>query len=149
MEISSVSLTQANAKDIDDYIRVGKLCISQFNTVATDPKQVAREIAGSVTYMIRCWGCPVGFVSYVMQGINHAYISEVQIEPDFRGKGIGAHVLKIILRELKDIEVVDLHTHPENPAQNLYRRHGFRETGEVVENYHNTGQPRMRMLLVR
>jgi ribosomal protein S18 acetylase RimI-like enzyme len=142
-------LTPATAADAEDYSRIGRLCLSRFNTVTTNPTEIEEEIRGSVTYMIRVQGRSIGFVSYVSCQVNHAYISEVQIEPNFRGKGIGSDVLSGILRKLKEIEIVDLHTHPENPAQRLYRRLGFRETGEVLENYHDTGEPRMRMLLVR
>lgn len=144
------TLVRATAEDVGDYIRIGALNTSRFNiTPPTDLEDVLREIRESVVYMIKVDGTAIGLVSYVMREPDHAYVSEVQVEPDFRGKGIGGRALAIILRELKEIKTVDLLTHPENPAQKLYRRHGFVETGEVMENHHGTGEPRMRMLLVR
>jgi ribosomal protein S18 acetylase RimI-like enzyme len=142
-------LVRATTEDVDDYIRIGGLNTSRFNITSTDPVRVLQEINESVVYMIQVVGKVVGLVSYKMRNPNHAYVSEVQVEPDFHGQGIGGYALAAILRELEAIQVVDLLTHPENPAQKLYRRHGFQETGEVFENHNDTGEPRMRMLLVR
>lgn len=145
----TISLVRATADDAQDYIRIARLSISQFNTATTVLEEVVREIEGSMVYMIKIESLSVGFVSYVMQEPNHAYISEVQVERDFRSKGIGGQALAIILRELAKVEIVDLYTHPANPAQRLYCRLGFVATEERVENHHGTGEPRMRMLLVR
>lgn len=142
-------LVRATEEDVDDYIRIGTLNTSRFNITSTDPKDVLEEIRESVVYMIEIDGVSIGLVSYVMRGSDHAYVSEVQVEPDFRGKGIGGQALAIVLQELESVGTVDLLTHPENPAQKLYGRHGFVKTGEVMENHHGTGEPRMRMLLVR
>jgi ribosomal protein S18 acetylase RimI-like enzyme len=142
-------LVRATAQDIEDYIRIAMLNVSRLNIIATDPVEVAHEIEVSVVYMIRVAGRSIGFVSYVMRSPNQAYISEVQVEPDFRGQGIGGYALSFILEELKNIDVVYLWTHPENPAQKLYRRNGFHENGEVIHNDGGTGEPRMKMVLVR
>lgn len=99
--------------------------------------------------MIRFEGATIGFVSYVMKAPNQAYISEVQVEPDFRGRGFGGYALSVLLKELEGVEIVYLWTHPKNPAQKLYRRKGFRENGEVIENDGGTGEPRMKMVLTR
>ena len=145
-----VTLTRATRKYIDEYIRIGKLVLSRFNTVATDSDKVGKEIAESIVHMIRADDRIVGFISYkIPRAWEHAYISEVQVEPDFQGHGIGGRALDFVLEALCTFEIVDLHTHPENPAQHMYIRHGFEATGERIENYANTGEPRIRMILKR
>lgn len=142
-----IALVPASPDHVSDYIRIGNLNTSKFNAVTTDPANVLKELQTSTVYMVEVDGKVVGFVSYEWKAINHAYISEVQVEPNFRGKGIGGAALEKLLKELRTAKIVDLHTHPENPAQKLYMRHGFQPTGEVIENYHNSGEPRMRMVL--
>lgn len=144
-----ISLVRASDSNVDEYIRIGKLNTSRFNTVATEREDVLKEFQGSIVYMIVGEGKTIGFVSYVVQSPEHVYVSEVQVEPDFRGQGIGGAVLSAVLKELDGFEIVDLHTHPENPAQRLYRRYKFETTGEIIENYHGSGEPRIRMILKR
>jgi ribosomal protein S18 acetylase RimI-like enzyme len=145
----SLNFVRARLSHVVDYVRIGELNTSRFNTVTTDPVEALAEIQNSVTYMIELDGFIIGFVGYITHNPNHAYVSEVQVEPAFRKRGFGGHALDFVLNELSGVELVDLHTHPENPAQNLYERHGFKKTAEIILNYHGTGEPRMRMVLVR
>jgi ribosomal protein S18 acetylase RimI-like enzyme len=142
----ATTLVRATREDVDDYVRIGERTRSRFNTTTTDPAAAADEIEKSTTYMIEMDGQRVGYISYTRPNPDHAYIEEVQVDPDFQGRGIGSFALKAVLDELQAVPLVDLHTHPENPAQSVYRRHGFQVTGEVVENYHGTGEPRIRMV---
>ncbi len=144
-----ITLVRATAEDVGEYVRIGRLAISRFNTVTIDAAGALREIEESVVYMIQTVTRVIGFISYIRPSPEHAYIAEVQVEPDFRGCGAGGYALDVVLKELHEVALIDLHTHPENPAQRLYRRHGFQETGEIIQNYHDTGEPRMRMVLKR
>jgi len=145
-----VTLVRAMRNDVNEYIRIGRLVISRFNTVATNPDDVLKELEESIVQLIRVDGRVIGFISYKIPAAwKHAYISEVQVEPDFQGRGIGGQALAMVLEAFSTFEVVDLHTHPQNPAQRMYARHGFVATGEIIENYEDTGEPRMRMLLKR
>jgi ribosomal protein S18 acetylase RimI-like enzyme len=142
----AITLVRATRDDAGDYVRIAARTSSRFNLVTTDPVAAADEIDESTTYMIEVDGRRAGFISYISRRPDHAYVAEVQVDPDFQGRGIGSFALTAILDELRAVSIVDLHTHPENPAQDFYRRHGFRLTGEVVENYHGTGEPRVRMV---
>jgi ribosomal protein S18 acetylase RimI-like enzyme len=142
-------LVPATVEDVDDYVRIARLNTSRFNITPIDREKVLDAIARSVVYMICVDRAAVGIASYAMRSLAHAYLSELQVEPAFRGKGIGGYALAAILQELERIEVVDLLTHPENPARELYRRHGFQQVGEAIEDHRGTGEPRIRMLLVR
>ena len=144
----AITLVRATREDAGDYVRISARTRSRFNLVTTDPVAAADEIDASTTYMIEVDGQRVGFISYISRHADHAYLEEVQIDPDFQGRGIGSFALTALLDELQAVPLVDLHTHPENPAQHLYRRHGFQLTGDVIENYLGTGEPRVRMIRV-
>ena len=142
----AITLVRATREDAGDYARISARTRSRFNLATTDPVAAAREIDESVTYMIEVDGQRAGYISYISRHADHAYLEEIQIDPDFQGRGIGSFALTALLAELEAVPLVDLHTHPENPAQHFYRRHGFESTGEVIDNYHGTGEPRVRMV---
>lgn len=144
-----IDLFRASPANVDDYIRIAQQVISRFNCVATTPDGAAKEIEESIVLMIRVDGQVVGFISYYFQSGTRVYISEVQVEPAFQRKGIGGYALDYVIRELPDVEVFELHTHPESSAQHLYSRIGFKATGEVSENHAGTGEPRIKMVFLR
>ncbi len=144
---ASIKLVRATAADVSDYVRIGRLTASRINCVTTDPAEAIKEINGSAVYLLEVGGQRVGFISYTDEGPDYAYIAEVQVDPDFQGHGVGGFGLGAVLKELASVRTIDLQTHPENPAQKLYERYGFRSTGEIVKNYRNTGEPRMLMVL--
>jgi ribosomal protein S18 acetylase RimI-like enzyme len=147
--LKMINLILANVNHVDDYIRIGLRTTSDFNQVATNPADALNEIMTSTTYMIERDGVIVGFIAYQRKASNHVYISEVQIDPSFQNLGIGSKALSLVLEAVHDAQIIDLYTHPRNPAQGLYRRFGFKSNGEVISNYRGTGQPRMRMMLAR
>lgn len=70
---------------------------------------------------------PVGRL-YVNRGQKEILIVDISLLPDFRGRGIGASLLRNVLREGENRGIpVTLHVERNNPALNLYRRLGFRE----------------------
>jgi len=85
-----------------------------------------------------------------MKDEHHVYLSGLAIMPQFQGKGIARQAIKMILEKLKDVELIDLMTHPENEkAINLYSSLGFKKTGEKYQNYFGDGEPRIKMVLER
>jgi ribosomal protein S18 acetylase RimI-like enzyme len=147
--MSAIRLVRATREDVGDYVRIGARTRSRFNRVTTDPIEAAKEIEASTTYMIEVDDQRVGFVSYISLAADHVYLDEIQVDPDFQGRGIGGFALAAVLDELHAIPLVDLHTHPENPARRLYGRHGFHPVGELIENYQGTGEPRIKMMRER
>jgi ribosomal protein S18 acetylase RimI-like enzyme len=144
-----IKMVHATLRHACDYIRIAERTKSRFNITITKEGDVAKEIAASTTYMIEVDDRIVGFISYGWESFDHVYVSEVQVDPDFQGRGIGSFALSFIIQEVKEkgAKIADLHTHPESRAQHLYRRCGFEPTGEIIENYCGTEEPRMRMLL--
>ncbi|WP_236034845.1 arsinothricin resistance N-acetyltransferase ArsN1 family A [Alkalihalobacterium elongatum] len=63
----------------------------------------------------------------------------IYIDRDFRGRGVGSHLLKAIeqLAIQNDFYKIVLYTFPQNEmAQSLYRKNGYREVGI----FHNQGR---------
>lgn len=69
---------------------------------------------------------PIGRI-YVYRSKGEIRLMDIALLPDWRNRGIGG----VLLRELMDEACrtnsgITLHVEPENPAQRLYRRLGFR-----------------------
>ncbi len=77
---------------------------------------------------------PVGYIvmsfDYSLEfGGRNAWIDEFFIQPDARGRGLGAKVLEFFDHAAREAgaRAVHLGVSPGNRAINLYRRHGFRD----------------------
>ena len=65
----------------------------------------------------------VGFARALSDRKYRAYIEDVMIDPEYRGKGIGERMVARLLKDLKDIEIVSLFCEPGRVA--FYGRNGF------------------------
>lgn len=64
-----------------------------------------------------------------------AFIDEFYLNPDYRRKGVGAKVLKLIDEESKqlNIQFIHLEVEPHNSVANqLYINHGFKSSGRIL-----------------
>lgn len=87
----------------------------------------------------------VGSLSYEQKD-NHIHIRGVVVIPEYQGQGIARKVLSDFLSEHKNVEKIDLVTHPDNaPALHLYKSLGF-VVDSRIENYYGDGEPRLVML---
>ena len=139
-----ITLKRATQDDLEDYLQIESSVKSALTIVTTDPEKARREIRDSVVYMVMLDDQAVGLISYDAKTSLNAHLSEIAIHPDFQGRGIGSQALSMILNELegKGFVFVDLETHPDNPALNLYERFGF-EVRDRIENYKDSGTPRL------
>lgn len=145
MEISFVYATAVN---VDDYIRIVSSQFSRTYRAIIDPEKVAADFVNKTVYMICGDGRPAGCLMYHIYD-DFAIIDELAILRGFEGRGFGTIALEFALEELKAIDLIKLVTHPENPAKRLYEHFGFRETGTRIENYWDSGEPRIEMARVR
>jgi GNAT superfamily N-acetyltransferase len=75
-------------------------------------------------------GEPVGRL-YVFRGPRDHRIVDISLLPEVRGAGVGGALLKAVQDEAASQgKSVSIHVEKFNPAQNLYRRLGFREAGD-------------------
>lgn len=101
-----------------------------------DSLDEAAERPECVPLLIRAAGEPVGFAMYALDPDDGQYwIYRLMIDQRFQGRGHGGAALAAIVALLAgrlDCSRVIISYHPENVrAAALYRRFGFRETGEV------------------
>ncbi|MCY4111682.1 MAG: GNAT family N-acetyltransferase [Chloroflexi bacterium] len=70
----------------------------------------------------------VGFVTAISDGILSAYISLLEVLPDYQGRGIGSELMRRLLDQTKDLYMVD--TLCDVDVQPYYERFGMkRATG--------------------
>ena len=60
---------------------------------------------------------------------------QIQIHPDFQGLGFGERVIKQIIDSTKS-KLIELTVLKSNPAKGLYKRLGFKVTGEDEYEFH-------------
>ena len=65
----------------------------------------------------------VGFVRALSDGAYRAYVEDVMVDPDYRGRRIGERMVAELLRALQDVEIVSLFCLPQRVA--FYERNGF------------------------
>jgi ribosomal protein S18 acetylase RimI-like enzyme len=65
----------------------------------------------------------VGFTRALSDGTYRAYVEDVVVDPDYRGRGIGERMVAALLRTLADIETVSLFCEPARVG--FYERNGF------------------------
>ena len=98
------------------------------------------ELRKNTVYLIIKNEDIVGNLSYEKKSNDHVYISGLVIDPRFQGQGIAREVLTNLLKELKDVQRIDLVTHPDNRrALELYRSLGF-VIGSRKEDYFGDGE---------
>jgi GNAT superfamily N-acetyltransferase len=83
-----------------------------------------RAIAGSLCFGVLKDGTLVGFARVITDRATFAYVSDVFVDPDCRGRGIGKAIMSAIMRhpELQDLRLWLLLT---ADAHGLYARYGF------------------------
>ena len=91
------------------------------------PSAFRQDFCAEETTMIQVNGQPVGYFC-LKETDEERYLSNLQIEPNWQGKGLGSAVLNAIL-STSEPKPVKLMTFTDNPAMQLYERLGF----EVVE----------------
>jgi N-acetylglutamate synthase-like GNAT family acetyltransferase len=84
-----------------------------------------RAVNGSLCFGAIKDGTTVGFARVISDRATFAYVSDVFVDPERRGEGVGKAIMKSIMHhpELQDLRLWLLVT---ADAQGLYARHGFK-----------------------
>lgn len=92
-----------------------------------EPETVARIIAGSHCFVAArdAAGCIIGMGRAISDGVSDAYIQDVTVAPDHRGKGVGSDIVAAIVRRLKADGLVWIGLVAENNSHPFYERLGF------------------------
>lgn len=79
----------------------------------------------------------VGFSRAISDGVHRAYIEDVVIDPDYRGKGIGERLVALLVSQLEDVHITSLFCEPERVA--FYSRNGLRASQTQVMMHREPG----------
>ncbi len=144
----NVVIRPATKVDIPLLIAISRLVESPTYIAQTTEFGVEFMLDYSVVFIIESDAEPVGFITYRRDSLISAYVEEIAVHPNAQGKGIAREAFEISLVEMieKGCRRFSLHVHPENyPALKLYKKMRFRESGERVDNFRESGEPRIEM----
>ncbi len=115
-----------------------------YNPITT-MEDALEEIRDHELYFVHEEGKNIGTISYQIKEDESAYISNMAVLPEYRGKGIARKAMEFVLEKVKGAPRIWLVVHPENEvALHLYESLGFVEE-ERIENYYGDGEPRVEM----
>lgn len=148
-ELAKPSLSPAKETDIKKLIAIEESVKGNrvYSPMLTE-EEWRKELATHSVFLIKLQRKVVGNLSYERKSPHHVYISGVVVMPEFQGKGIAREVLATLMYELRDVQRVDLVTHPQNPALHLYKSLGFVEES-LHENFYGDGEPRVILVFAR
>ena len=67
---------------------------------------------------------------------DHIFLSEIQVDPDFQGQGLGTAVVTDLIKEAMQKGIpIRLQVLLKNRAKSMYDRLGFNVTGETATHY--------------
>ena len=125
--------------DLDKIIEIENKCFDNF--IAYSPKQLKYLItkANSDCLLEAIQEIPRGFIIVLLKrNSDLAGIETLNVDPMYRGKGIGKKLLKAAEEEMivKGIKKIRLEVSTNNKcAINLYERSGFRKTAFLKDYY--------------
>lgn len=80
----------------------------------------------------------VGFITAITDGVSCAYISYLEVLPEWQGKGIGTELATRMMQNLKTFYAIDLVC--DEDTQGFYEKLGFSErSGMTIRNYESQG----------
>ena len=78
----------------------------------------------------------VGFITAITDGVSCAYISYLEVLPEWQGKGIGTELVTRMMEKLKPFYAIDLIC--DEDVKGFYEMLGFSEgRGMTIRNYEN------------
>jgi ribosomal protein S18 acetylase RimI-like enzyme len=142
-ENNPINLQEATISDIPTLIEIEKSVSGKTYLAMLNEDEWKKELQTNKVYLIKKDNNAVGDLCYRSKNKDVVYISGLVIIPPFQGKGLAREAMISLMQELKDIDRVELVTHPDNlKAIKLYESLGF-----VVElrkeNYYGDGEPRL------
>lgn len=83
----------------------------------------------------------IGYVTALTDGVLAAYVSFLEVIPEFRGRGIGTELMKRLLQRLEKLYAIDLMCDPE--AAPFYENLGFHSgNGMMIRRYRSNDSNR-------
>jgi ribosomal protein S18 acetylase RimI-like enzyme len=143
---SGVSLVVTPGGDADASAVVDMLIDTYWNAGSFSRDEIARAHAGATAWVGArdASGRLIASARAISDGAKYAWIYDVIVAEEFRGMGVGASVVRLLLDHprVRGARTVWLHT---RDAQRLYRAHGFVESSTLPRKPY----PRTEMVLLR
>jgi len=67
----------------------------------------------------------VGFGRVVSDGVLHAMIYDLIVDPEFQHRGIGSEILRLLIDRCRDARIPDIQLFCARGKKAFYERHGF------------------------
>jgi len=98
-------------------------------------KKLDKAISNSLcTYSIRDKVKLVGFVRIIGDGTIHAHIIDLMIHPDYQKKGLGKHLIKKVIDDLRDEKYDFISVTFSDELSEFYEKLGFaHRKGGIIE----------------
>jgi len=147
-ENTPVTLREAELKDIPALLEIEKgVAGTNIFSPMLEADEWQEELQKGKVFLIEKDNAVIGNLSYVQKDDDHVYISGLVVSPEFQGQGIARKILTGLLEEFKNVQRIDLVTHPDNHrALNLYQSLGF-VIESRKEDYYGDGEPRLVLVL--
>jgi ribosomal protein S18 acetylase RimI-like enzyme len=109
-----------------------------------DPYEVGDLIRGSLVFVVavdRASGRAVGMGRAISDGVSDAYIQDLVVLPEYRGRGIGRAILRRILEGCRERGIGWIALIAEGGSGAFYRRLGFGvDEGDIPMMYRGGGE---------
>jgi len=136
-----MNLRTANPEDFDFLYRLHRAAIKDYVAQtwgwdeAWQQNYFRQQFNPSANQIIVSQGQDVGVVS-VSEKDSEIFLSNIELLPEFQGRGIGTSVIRAVLEDAKRKEkAVVLRVLKVNPVRRLYERLGFSVAGETATHY--------------
>ena len=92
-----------------------------------DPAEIPRLITGSFAFAVAADsnGHAIGMGRAISDGVSDAYIQDLVILPEYRGKGIGTRILSVLIKHCKQAGLSWIGLIAEPDSDEFYVPHGF------------------------
>ncbi|MET1076894.1 MAG: GNAT family N-acetyltransferase [Pseudomonas sp.] len=129
-----LQLIEANAADAAWAARLTEANMAVYyrrNGLHWNPPAFTVQWAHCENWRVQCGDRAAGFVSLDSDG-QFLYLRDLQLIDSCQGRGLGAQILcwALQIAARRRLAGARLKVFADNPAQRLYRRHGFVEVGE-------------------
>ncbi|WP_201746320.1 GNAT family N-acetyltransferase [Veronia nyctiphanis] len=72
----------------------------------------------------------IGFINAISDGVFYAHIPLLEVLPEYKGKGIGSELVRLMKDSLSEMYAVDIVCDP--PLKVFYKQRGFVECSAMV-----------------